>query len=54
MNDKWVSLIEEKLEKKVEEAQKLGQSGQKCEKLRKIDKKLVLYAFLFKKIHKKL
>ena len=31
--------------KKVGEAQKLGQSCQKCEKLRKFGKKLVLYAF---------
>ena len=31
--------------KKVGEAQKLGQSWQKLEKLRKFGKKLVLYAF---------
>ena len=34
-----------KIGKKVGEAQKLGQSCQKLENLRKFDKKLVLYAF---------
>ena len=34
-----------KIGKKVGEAKKLGQSGQKREKSRKIGKKLVLYAF---------
>ena len=43
-----------KIEKKLEEAQKLDQSGQKWEKLRKIGKKFVLYTFWHKKIHKKL
>ena len=41
-----------KMEKKVGEAQKLGQSCQKWEKLRKFGKKLVLYAFWPKKIIK--
>ena len=40
-----------KMEKKVGENQKLGQSCQKWEKLRKFGKKLVLYAFWYKKIH---
>ena len=40
--------------KKIGVAQKLAQSGQKSEKLVKIGKKLLLYAFWLKKIHKKL
>ena len=41
-----------KIQKKLELAQKLGQSGQKWGKLVKIGEKLVLYAFWPKKIQK--
>ena len=43
-----------KMGKKVGEAKKLGQICQKWEKLGKFGKKLVLYTFWPKKIHKKL
>ena len=46
--------LKKKIEKKVGEVQKFGQSCQKWEKLRKFGKKLVLYAFWPKKIHTKL
>ena len=48
----WCIISWKNIGKKVGEAQKLGQSGQKCEKFRKIGKKFVLYAFWPKKIQK--
>ena len=48
-----ISINWKKIGKKEGGAQKLGQSCQKWEKLRKFGKKLVLYAFLPKKIQKK-
>ena len=48
MNDKWLSLIEKNW-KKVGEAQKLGQSCQKWEKLGKFGKKIGIICILTQK-----